>query len=180
MNSGLMNGVIENMLYPVKYILETAGMGDLLTSAFKDMGALDINSLVGDLTKTMDLGIKLPELDIKAFGNLGTPTALTSKRTVNGAPAQYTYITADSPAVFLTILRYLVTAISMEENSGLLTGLMGSEGGSSAEGMPDMFAMYDTYAVIERGKFVSAEAQKQTLYNPETVVMNDTSKGGKK
>lgn len=44
---------------------------------------------------------------------------------------------------------------------------------------PDMFAMYDTYAVIERGKFVSAEAQKQTLYNPETVIMSDSLKGGK-
>ena len=142
MNSGLMNGVIENMLYPVKYMLDTAGMGELLTSAFKDMGELDINSLVGDLTKNMDLGIVLPELDIKMLGTLGTPTALTSKRVVNGAYAQYTYLTADTPAVFLTILRYLVSAISMEENSGLLSGLMGSEGGSSTEGMPDMFAMY--------------------------------------
>ncbi len=142
MESGLMNGVIENMLYPVKYMLDTAGMGDLLTSAFKDMGETDISSLVGELTKTMDMGIKLPELDIKALGTLGTPTALTSKRVANGAYAQYTYLTADTPAVFLTILRYLVTAISMEENSGLLTGLMGSEGGSSSEGMPDMFAMY--------------------------------------
>ena len=142
MESGLMNGVIENMIYPVKYMLDTAGMGDMLTSAFKDMGELDINSLMGELTKNTDLGIKLPELDIKALGTLGTPTALTSKREANGAYAQYTYITADAPAVFLTILRYLVTAISMEENSGLLTGLMGSEGGSSTEGMPDMFAMY--------------------------------------
>ena len=30
----------------------------------------------------------------------------------------------------------------MEENSGLLTGLMGDMGGGSSEGMPDMFAMY--------------------------------------
>ena len=142
MESGLMNGVIENMLYPVKYMLDTAGLGELLTDAFKDMEKIDINSLVGDLTKNMDLGIKLPELDIKAIGTLGTPTAMTSKRVANGAYAQYTYLTADTPAVFLTVLRYLVAAISMEENSGLLTGLMGSEGGSSAEGMPDMFAMY--------------------------------------
>ncbi len=143
MNSGLMNGVIENILYPVKYMLDTAGMGDLLSSAFSDMGELDINSLIGDLTKNMDLGIVLPELDIKTLGTLGTPAALTSKRVSGGNYAQYTYISADTPAVFLTILRYLVSAISMEENSGLLTGLMGSgDTGSSPEGMPDMFAMY--------------------------------------
>ena len=143
-NSGLMNGVLENILYPVKYMLDTAGLGDLLASAFTDMGEMDLSSLVGDLTKDMDLGIVLPELDIKALGTLGTATTLTSKRVVNGNFAQYTYVTADSPAVFLTVLRYLVAAISMEENSGLLTGLMGDMGGSgsSDNGMPDMFAMY--------------------------------------
>ncbi len=141
-NSGLMNGVTENLLYPVKYMLETAGLGDLLTSAFSETGAMDLNSLVGELTSGADLGIKLPELDITVIGTLGNATTLTSKRVASGTFAQYTYLTADSPAVFLTILRYLVSAISMEENSGLLTGLMGSSEGSSAEGMPDMFSMY--------------------------------------
>ena len=144
MDSGLINGVIENMIYPVKYMLDTAGLGELLTDAFKDMGKIDLNSLVGDMTKDMDLGIALPEIDVTAFGKLGTATALTSKRTVNGAAAQYTYVVADTPAVFLSVLRLLVSAIAMEENSNLLTDLMGSAdmGGGSAEGMPDMFAMY--------------------------------------
>lgn len=45
---------------------------------------------------------------------------------------------------------------------------------------PEMFARYDTYRVIERGKFVSAEAQKQTLYGTDTVTVLTDEKGGKK
>ena len=143
-NSGLMDGVLENLLYPVKYMLDTAGLGELLDSAFEQEGMkLDINSLLSSLTEGSDLGIKLPELDIAVLSTLGTPTTYTSKRVVNGQFAQYTYITADEPGVFLTLLRYLVGALSMEENSGLLTGLMGSETSEPSEnGMPDMFAMY--------------------------------------
>jgi len=44
---------------------------------------------------------------------------------------------------------------------------------------PEMFARYDTYRVIERGKFVSAEAQKQTLYNADSVILKEPLKGGK-
>lgn len=44
---------------------------------------------------------------------------------------------------------------------------------------PEMFARYDTYRVIERGKFVSAEAQKQTLYNTDAVILKEPLKGGK-
>lgn len=44
---------------------------------------------------------------------------------------------------------------------------------------PEMFARYDTYRVIERGKFVSAESQKQTLYNADAVILKEPLKGGK-
>ncbi len=142
-NSGLMKNVMENLLFPIKYMLDTAGLGDLLTSSLGDMGSIDLNSMIGELTKGADLGIKLPELDVAVIGTLGTPAAYTSKRTVSGANAQYTYLTADTSAVFVTLLRYFVGALAMEENSGLLTGLMGSDSSSSSEeGMPDMFAMY--------------------------------------
>ncbi len=142
-NSGLMDNVLTNLLYPVQYMLDTIGMGELLKSAFSDTQQMDLNSLIKELTSGADLGITLPELDVTVIGTLGTAATLTSKRTVNGANAQYTYLTADTPAVFLTLLRYFVGALSMEENSGLLTGLMGSdESAPSEDGMPDMFAMY--------------------------------------
>ena len=142
-NSGLMDNVLTNLLYPVQYMLDTIGMGELLKSAFSDTQGMDLNSLIKELTSGADLGITLPELDVTVIGTLGTASTLTSKRTVNGANAQYTYLTADTPAVFLTLLRYFVGALSMEENSGLLTGLMGSEESAPSEdGMPDMFAMY--------------------------------------
>lgn len=44
---------------------------------------------------------------------------------------------------------------------------------------PEMFARYDTYRVIERGKFVSAESQKQTLYDSDAVILKEPLKGGK-
>ncbi len=142
-NSGHMTSVIENLLYPVKYMLDTAGLGDLLTSSFADMGELDISSLMGDLLSGTDLGITLPELDIKTLGTIGTLESFPSKRTSGGAPSTYSYLTANETGVFLTLLRYFVGALSMEENSGLLTGLMGSDTSAPSEdGMPDMFAMY--------------------------------------
>ena len=142
-NSGLMNGVIENLIYPVKYMLETAGMGDLLSEAMGETMNVDMSALIKDLTADMDLGIALPELDLSVIGTLGTASTLTSKRVSGGTPAQYTYITADAPGVFLTIMRFVVSAISMEENSGLLTGLMGTESSEpSTDGMPDMFGMF--------------------------------------
>lgn len=142
-NSGLMENVMSNLLYPVKYMLDTAGLGDLLSTVLADTGSMDLNSMISELTSGTDLGIALPELDVTVIGTLGTAATYTSKRTVSGANAQYTYLTADTPAVFLTILRYFVGALSMEENSGLLTGLMGSESSAPSEdGMPDMFAMY--------------------------------------
>ncbi|MBR3766870.1 MAG: hypothetical protein IKL10_01350 [Clostridia bacterium] len=141
-NSGLMNSVLDNLLYPVKYMLDSAGLGEFLTANLPET-SIDLNSMINELTSGTDLGIKLPELDVAVFGTLGTASFYTSKRVSNGAFSQYTYLTADEPGVFLTLLRYLVGAISMEENSGLLTGLMASEDTSSSEnGMPDMFAMY--------------------------------------
>lgn len=142
-NSGHMTSVIENLIYPVKYMLDTAGMGDILSSSFADMGELDLSKMMGELLSGTDLGITLPELDIKTLGTIGTLEAFPSKRTQGGAPATYSYLTADNAGVFLTLLRYFVGALSMEENSGLLTGLMGSgESAPSEDGMPDMFAMY--------------------------------------
>ncbi len=141
-NSGLMNNIITNLLYPIDYMFQTAGFGSILTTAFADMQIPDLNSLMKELTASADLGFTLPEIDLAAIGTYGTPTTLTSKRVVNGAPAQYTYITADAPAVLVTILRALVQVMASSENSDMLSGFMGDMGGSSAEGEVDMFAMY--------------------------------------
>lgn len=141
-NSGLMNNIIVNLLYPLDYMFQTAGLGSILTDLTASMQMPDLNSLVTELTASADLGFTLPELDLAVIGTLGTPTTLTSKRVVNGSPAQYTYITADTSAVILTILRALVQVLSSPENSDMLSGLMGDMGGSSEPGEVDMFAMY--------------------------------------
>lgn len=141
-NSGLLSNTITNLLYPLDYMFQTAGLGSILTDLTGSMPMPDLNTLVKDLTSSADLGIALPELDLAVIGSLGTAQTLTSKRTVNGAPAQYTYIQADTSAVLLTILRALIGVISSPENSDMLSGLMGDMGGSSEAGEVDMFAMY--------------------------------------
>ncbi len=142
-NSGLMNSFIENLIYPVTGMLSAAGLGDVFSSVFNALPETDLNATVSSLTSGIDLGITLPELDISKLGTLGTLKSFQSKRTVNGAFADYSYLEADSPAVFLTIMRYITGALSMEENSGLLTGLMASPDTAPEEQQgPDMIAMF--------------------------------------
>ncbi len=141
-NSGLMNNLITNLLYPVDYLFQTAGFGSIMTTFAGSMQLPDLNTLMKELTSSADLGISLPEMDIAALASYGTPTTLTSKRTVNGTPAQYTYVTADEPAVLVTILRAFVGALASPENGDMLSGLMGDMGGTAPEGEVDMFAMY--------------------------------------
>lgn len=45
---------------------------------------------------------------------------------------------------------------------------------------PELYGSYDTYAVIQRNKFVSGEQQLQNLYGTNQEVVVDQSKGGKK
>lgn len=146
-DSGLMNSFILNLLYPIDAMLTSAGLDGMLDGIMNQMPQTDLNETVGSLVSGIDLGIVLPELNISKLGTLGTLKTMNSKRVYNGSFATYSYLEADAPAVFLTIMRYVTGAISMEENSGLLTGLMGTpEGGEGGEGgeagTPDMFAMF--------------------------------------
>lgn len=144
-DNGLMNVCIENLLYPIRFMLKTTGMEDLFAETMNTLPALDLNAEAKKLLESSDMKLKLPDPDIKKLGTLGTPITMTSKRTVSGSPAQYTYITADSPAVMLTLLRYLVGALSMEENAPMLKGFMESMTGPeepSEDGIPDMTSMF--------------------------------------
>lgn len=147
MDSSLFEQVIENLIYPINELLKAAGFSDILSSAFDMSQDLDINSMLTSLVADSSLNVTLPEANFSLLGTLGTLTTFQSKRTLGGAAATYSYVVAQSPAVFLTIMRYVTKLITAEENADLLTGLMGStdsssEGGASTEGAPDMFAMF--------------------------------------
>lgn len=141
-DSSLFDAVIENLLYPVNALLQSAGLSDMLSTAFDIDFDIDLNSMLEGLMSDSSTDIKLPEADFSVLGTLGTLTSFESKRTYNGTQSTYSYVVADSSAVFLTIMRYVTRLITAEENSSLLSGLMGTEDSGSTDGTPDMFATF--------------------------------------
>ena len=137
LNSGLVKDYISELVYPVTALLDDAGLEgliDLDSMLDTSLTDFDINSLLTDSSLTSDLGISLPEADLNKLMTCGTAVTLTSKR--NGSPT-YTYINGNSQEVLTLVLKYLVKILKSDENSGLLSGLMGS----SEEGGNDMMAM---------------------------------------
>jgi len=143
LNSGILPDMIKNLIYPVTSLLEDAGLSDLLSDdLFSGLTSqFNLNDIINkaDLSSLGDIDIKLPTADLTQFASMGTPETRISKMSANGQSISYTYVVADRPAVLMTILRYLVGALSMEENKSLLSGLISSD---SAEGGADMMSMY--------------------------------------
>lgn len=169
-NSDGLKACMDNLLYPVTQFLSEVGLSDLLPKELTEM-KLDINfnDLTGKLLSSSELSLKLPEPDLRKLAYIGTPTTLTSKRTVNGAPTQYTAVVSDSPAVLLTALRYLVKTLSMEENAEVLSGFMSgimssSDSEKTDEASPDMMGMY-VGSVTEKFKGMTDDEIIEWLYN---------------
>lgn len=137
--NSLMEEALTNLLYPVNYMLSEAGLGDMLSGISESMPETDMNSLIKEMTSSMDMGITLPEINLSAIGTYGSAVTLSSKRVSGGAPSSYTYIEADTSAVLVTLLRVVAQVMTSPENGDLLSGFMG---GSGDEGGNDMFAMY--------------------------------------
>ncbi len=137
--NGLLEETMTNLLYPIDYMLDKANLSSLLDGMSASLPEMDMSSLLSGLTSSMDMGITLPEIDLSPLGTYGTPATLTSKRVVNGQYAQYTYITADTSAVTVTLLRLVVSVLMSEENGDMMSGLMG---GGAEGGDGGMFAMY--------------------------------------
>lgn len=139
LENSLMEEAIKNLIYPINQMLTQAGMGDLLSGVTSAVPEIDMNSLIKEMSSSMDLGITLPEIDVSVLGTYGNAVTRDSKRVSGGAPSQYTYIEADTSAVLVTLLRVVAQVITSPENGDLLTGFMG---GSGDAGGNDMFAMY--------------------------------------
>lgn len=160
MNAGGLKQCVENLIYPVRVLLQKIGAEALLGDALTDLTNIDLQKTVDDMIANAGLDIKLPEPDLNLLASLGTAETRVSRRTYNGAPENYVYIAADEPAVLLTVLRYVVGALGSEENAETLSGLF--EQDNTDEG--DMMAMY-TGKVAEQLKTMSTDETIEWLYN---------------
>ncbi len=145
LQSGGIKLCIDNLIYPFKGILSELGMETAID--LSSMANLDINALLAQVLSSVDLGIKLPSLDITSFASYGTAVQKQSKRTVAGQNATVTYIQSDMPALCVTILRIMAQTIKDPANASLIDTLMetssdtmgGAQLPEGTEGIVDSF-----------------------------------------
>ena len=141
-NGGLQQ-CLQNLLYPVTQLLDSLSLSPEALGL--DLGAietLDIEAMLPDLLETAaaSTGLKLAQPDLSKVAALGRKVTVQSKRTLNGEPAMVEYIKADRPAVLVTLLRYVVTAIKDPANEAVVSEFMAG----GAEGGNEMFATYSS------------------------------------
>lgn len=159
-NSGSIKQCVDNLMYPVKVLLEKFGMSSLMPQELASLGDIDLSALLTQLSEGGTLPFKLPALDLNQIASLGTAEKYDSKRTYNGLFTSYTAIRADGPAVLVTLLRYFIGALADPANGDGLSSLMG---GDAMEGN-DMFAMY-AGNITEQFKTMSVDEIIEWLYN---------------
>jgi hypothetical protein len=167
-NDGLKN-CLSNLLYPITAKLDQVGLSGVISGDLLDTSALDVDSAVDKLLNSADLQIKLVKPNLRRLQSFGTQRTLVSKRTADGSETVYTYIEANSPAVLLTVLRYLVNTLSLEENadvlSSFMTSMMAKESDEEADpDQPDMMAMY-AGSIGEKFKDMSTDEIIEWLYD---------------
>ena len=171
LNANGISQCVENLLYPVTRLLSTLGLSDVMPSEFKNMSeTLGISSLMKTVLADGTLPIKLPEPDLNKAASLGTAVTLTSKRTYNGAQAQYTYIEADKTAILVTALRYVVNALKSEENASVLSDAL-----KNGMGDNEMMSMY-TANVGEKLTSMTTDEVIEWLYK---LLFSETPKSEK-
>lgn len=124
--SGGINTCMENLLFPIKVLLEKLGMSDLLSASGLTSQQIDIKSLLGSLDMG-EIGISLENVDLSQLKSLGTGVSRASKATVNGAYSQYTYVESDGPAVLVSLLRTLLGSMDPSAMSSFMSGDMMNE-----------------------------------------------------
>ncbi|MCD8203306.1 MAG: hypothetical protein LUD48_06670, partial [Prevotella sp.] len=121
----------ENLLKPVTNILEEI---DPIYSIDLDqylsyLDNIDIDSLANSILSSVEingtaLGIQIPDIDLETLAGRGTIVDYTSVRTYNGSRMQCKMVEADTPAVFISVLRYLLETI--KENLDAINALLAS------------------------------------------------------
>lgn len=159
-NSGSIKQCMENLMYPVKVLLEKFGMSEMMPQGFNELGDIDVSKLITQLSENGTLPFTLPAPELNFLASLGTAEKYDSKRTYNGLFTSYTAIRADSPAVLVTVLRYIIGALADPANGDALSSFMGGD----AMAGNDMFAMY-AGNITEQFKTMSTDEIIEWLYN---------------
>ncbi len=136
-NNGGIEICINNLLYPVVSIMDSLGLAGQFD--FSSLMQLDTDKMIDDLIAGLNLGIKLPELDLQQFGSMGTLVTAQTKRTQLTEPMTVQYLQADRTGVLITLLRYLVEVIKTPGNESIVESFM-----SGANGDSDLFATYSS------------------------------------
>ena len=143
-SSGGLKKCIENLITPIEHTLSQFGITfEGLGINLQDIYEIDIfEILLSGVTDMLGDDIKIVPPDINALGTLGQLTEYQSKSVYGTAPITLYKVQAEPTAVILTILRYFVDILRMEENSHLVENLVpmsSSEGGAN-----DMFAQFSS------------------------------------
>lgn len=133
-NNGGIEICINNLLYPVIDIMNSLGLAGQFD--FSSLTNIDTDSIIKELTAELDLGIKLPELDLEQFGSIGTLVSVQTKRTQLMQPMTVQYLQADRTGVLMTLLRYMVEVMKTPGNEGIVDSFMSTNGDN------EMFATY--------------------------------------
>ncbi len=147
------NGIeacISNLLYPITSTLDSLGLSDMLDTS--TLTKIDTDKLLDELLSGAELGIKLPELDLKQFASIGTLTTAQTKRTQAGQETTIQYVQSDRTGVLITLLRYLVTVLKTPGNESILDSFMNSSGEQN-----EMFATYSAGIGDELAKMTTDE-----------------------
>lgn len=156
-NGGGIDICINNLLYPITVTLESLGLSNML-DLNKLKESINTDELMSELTAKLNLGIKLPELDLKQFGSIGTLVPAQTKRTQQGQPMTIQYLQSDRTGVLITLLRYIVEIIKMPGNEGIIDSFMSTSGEGN-----DMFATYGADIGSELAK-MSTDETVEWLY----------------
>lgn len=152
-NNGLEN-CINNLLYPIFEITNKLNLNINEIFDLSEMtGEVDTSNLANNLLSNIDLGIKLPELDLNQFALMDGLITVESKRTLNGQPVNVSYVHSDQPAVLITALRYLVDIIKSPDNGDILNSFMDT--GSLGEN--DMVGSFASEFITDLEKMTTDE-----------------------
>lgn len=122
---------IENLIYPFNDLITELGLEGVIN--FDSFKQIDIKQTINELIASLDLGIALPAIDVNLIASLGTQVQMTSKRTVDGQFALVPYIQADMPALSVTLMRIVASAVKAPGNEELINSLLETGMGEAAD-----------------------------------------------
>ena len=140
----LLNGgaqaIVENIAGPVFNLLEEVApiydlnvdklLKDSIGFGISDLGDLDLDDLVNTLLASIEikgqkLTIRITDIDLETLAGRGELVQYTSARTYDGKQMVCKKIVADAPAVFVSVLRYIIENLkaNLDAIKDLLAGL---------------------------------------------------------